>query len=484
MSANRRYRKRTRLRRSALADIAAAVCPGLEGAAARHRSAVSTLLLLLKSERAALDENGTVGRRAAANMAGRRVGHSRARALSSDRIAEPPASDERALDSDGDEAEFQFFFCKGFGCTWTGSDAHFKCRVHVGPGCFMRNERRIYMRREKVFTPNQRDIEVLRTVYDYRYLSIDVLAALLCEPAAEGRQYGFTIHALRARCQKLREHGYLAWQHLRDEPVGRGYKAERPVVYSIGPTAIDVLAERTGLTPRHIKSEVVRNTVTSFFLRHELGISRFRASLELMCRASQGKVRIGTWLQGGLMDRVRAVVDDEERDIAVVPDAAFNLVVCSADGGQRVSHYFLEYDTGSMSLRRIALKAVGYEQYLNAGLHRRRYTYAGAQLDALELRFVRKAWQDLSASQRQTVDSNSAKTFQVLFVCKNSLTDARLENGNAPTVHTRQRNVAIAIRGAVNTQNRFLIYSESSKLDFNQSSEIPIPVLPLSTWRE
>lgn len=292
---------------------------------------------------------------------------------------------------------------------------------------------------------------------------MDVLAALICEPAAEGRQYGFTIHALRARCQKLREHGYLRWQHLRDEPIGRGHGAERPVVYSIGPSAIDVLAERTGLAPRHIKGEVAKNAVTSFFLRHELGISRFRARLELGCRASDGRVRIGTWLQGGLMDRVRAVVDDVERDIAVVPDAAFSLMVCGPDGGQRVSRYFLEYDTGSMSLRRIALKALGYEHYLSTGLHKRRYTYAGAQAKALELRFVRKAWQDMSAVQRQAVESSSAKTFQVLFVCKNSLTESHRVDDASPRARTRQENIARTIREAVNFPNRFVVCSESSE---------------------
>lgn len=337
------------------------------------------------------------------------------------------------------------------------------------------------MRREKAFTPNQRDIEVVRAVYDYRYLSIDVLAALLCEPAAEGRQYGFTIHALRARCQKLREHGYLTWQHLRDEPVGRGYSAERPVVYSIGPAAIDALAYQTGLTPRHIKSEVVKNTVTSFFLRHELGISRFRASLELMCRASQGQLRIGTWLQGGLLDRVRAVIDGVEKDIAVVPDAAFNLVACGPDGGRRVSHYFLEYDTGSMSLRRIALKAVGYEQYLSAGLHRRRYTYAGAQADAFELRFVRKAWQDMSAGQRHAVEGAAAQTFQVLFICRQSSRDARLAQEGSHATRTRQENIARTIRETVISPSRFLIHTETSDSCCDRSEEMPIPFLSLST---
>lgn len=330
------------------------------------------------------------------------------------------------------------------------------------------------MRRAKAFTPNQRDIAVVQTVYDYRYLSIDVLAALLCEPAAEGRQYGFTVHALRARCQKLREHGYLMWQHLRDAPVGRGYGTERPVVYSIGPAAIDVLADRTGLTPRHIRGEVARNAVTSFFLRHELGISRFRASLELRCRASEGRVRIGTWLQGGLLDRVRAVVDGEEKEIAVVPDAAFNVVVSGPDGGQRVSHYFLEYDTGSMSLRRIALKAIGYEHYLNGGLHRRRYTYAGAPDGALELRFVRKAWQDMSASQRQAVESNAAKTFQVLFVCRGSSKDAHPQEEGSPTTRTRRGNVARTIRETVISANRFLILTESSRLGCNRTEDMPI----------
>lgn len=334
------------------------------------------------------------------------------------------------------------------------------------------------MRRPKPFAPNERDREIIWLAYDYRFVTVEILHALLGEEPRDGRVYGFGLHGLRARCQKLREHGYLVWQHLRDEPVGRGYRTERPMVYSVGPASIGVLAERTGLEPRQLKAAIAKNAVTSFFLRHQVGISRFRACLELACRASDGAVRIGTWLQDGLRDRVRVDVDGKEEVIPVVPDAVFNLFVRRADGRRNVSHYFLEYDTGTMSLKRIVRKAVGYELYLQEELHKHRYTYASAASAPPELRYVAKEWVLISPARRAEIQARSPRTFQVLFVISASSGDIRKSSAGELPARMRQRNIMNAISRAATSNGRFLFCSENFDFDLKHAQT------PLSQiWR-
>ncbi|MEW6051057.1 MAG: replication-relaxation family protein [Candidatus Zixiibacteriota bacterium] len=328
------------------------------------------------------------------------------------------------------------------------------------------------MRRAKPFTPNDRDREILWLTYEYRYVSVDLLHALLQEPPKEGRSYGFGLSGLRARCQKLREHGYLVWQHLRDEPVGRGHRTERPMVYAVGPAAADVLAERTGLTPRQFKAVLAKNAVTSFFLRHELGISHFRACLELACRGTESKVSIGTWLQGGLNDRVIVDVDGKEEIVPVVPDALFSLIVRTANGRTTLSHYFLEYDTGTMDLKRISKKAFGYERYLSEGLHRRRYTYAGDTADTANLRFVVENWNDIKAANRAAIEAHAPLTFQVLFVTRASPEDLRRSGAGDDPARVRQRNMMDAVREVSDSRGRFLFCTAEVDFDLQQVTTI------------
>lgn len=302
------------------------------------------------------------------------------------------------------------------------------------------------MRREKPFRPNDRDLEIIQLVYDYRYMSIELLAAMLLKPPAEGRKYGFTLTALRARCQKLREHDYLVWQFLRDQPSGRGYRTERPMVYSIGRAAIDVLSERTGLSSRQLKASIEKNEVTSFFLRHQLGISKFHTCLELACERSSGTVRLGTWLQDGLNDRVRVDVDGQEQAIPVVPDAVFSLIHRKPNGRTTLSHFALEFDMATMPQSRIALKARGHWHYIEEGLHRRKYTYAGESADHPQLRVVAEKWDQISPAKQEVIVAHGMRTLQVLFVTRAVRKDVEKVKFGKPPDRARQMNMIETVR--------------------------------------
>lgn len=335
------------------------------------------------------------------------------------------------------------------------------------------------MRRPKPFAPNERDREIIWLAYDYRFVNVEILHALLGEAPRDGRVYGFGLHGLRARCQKLREHGYLVWQHLRDEPVGRGYRTERPMVYSVGPASIGVLAERTGLEPRQLKAVIARNAVTSFFLRHQVGISKFRACLELACRASDGAVRIGTWLQDGLRDRVRVDVKGKEEVIPVVPDAVFNLFVRRADGRITVSHYFLEYDTGTMSLSRIATKALGLWHYVEQGLQRRKYTYAGQNAENPQLRVVSGKWDRIHPKRQEEILSRGMQTLQILFVtrpCQKDLHDRHRETNSVRIRQTNMIESIRTIRDMLSPPTRMLFCTEDADYGIDSPERILGPV--------
>ncbi|MEP0826924.1 MAG: replication-relaxation family protein [bacterium] len=280
------------------------------------------------------------------------------------------------------------------------------------------------MKLKQDFSQNSRDIKILETVYDYRYMSVELLVALLGEPPDPDRQYGFSESALRARCQKLRMHGYLKWQFLHDLPTGRGYHTARPAVYSLGPAAIPTISERNGIEQNELRTIIKRNTVGSFFLRHSLGISKFRVCLTLACRETQktnasqdGKtIEIGAWFQEGLNDKVTVLTEGVPETIPVAPDAFFSLIVTEPGGKRKVSHFALEYDRGTMPMTDIVRKARGYWHYLDQKLYRRKYTYAGSSAEQARLRIVSADWDNISADNRKKILDFSIKGFQVLFV--------------------------------------------------------------------
>lgn len=335
------------------------------------------------------------------------------------------------------------------------------------------------MRRAQPFIPNGRDTEIIQLVHEHRFMSLELLEALLAKAPDADKKYGFGLSGLRARCQKLREHRYLVRRFLHDEPTGRGHHARRGAVYSVGSASIDLLADHTGLDRPQLKASIEKNALTSFFIRHFLGIAKFRVCLELACRATEGKVRIGTWLQDGLKDHVDVNVDGRMERIPVVPDALFSLVVQKSGGKMALSHFALEFDMGTMSLNRIAQKACGYWHYITESLYRRRYTYARATVDQPYLRVVQEDWEDITLTNRGLITSKGIQTLQVLFVTRAAPQDLKsLDAGKVPA-RKRQRNMVEAV-GRVGdihpATSRFLICTEELDYDIDRPATLFGPI--------
>lgn len=339
-------------------------------------------------------------------------------------------------------------------------------------------------KRLKAFRPNGRDRSILQYVADYRFMSIELLAALIVAPPVPGRTYGFSESALRARCQKLRDNDFLTWQFLHDLPTGRGLHTKRPAVYSIGPAALDVLEEEFGFSREQLKQSLEKNKLSSMFLRHFLMISKFHVCLELACRQTADggidsgfagdfsgvTVELGTWLQDGLVDRVRVTVGDVVETIPVVPDAVFNLVIRKSDGSVTVKHFALEADRGTMPMRSITKKATGYWHYIRQGLQKRRYTYYGEDGAGPELRVVNPnlKWDAIPKGEQEKILQYGIDDLTVLFVTRGESPDAKSLRAKISLTRTRQNSMIEAVRRVESidpSSDTFLFCTEG--LDFN-----------------
>ncbi len=340
-------------------------------------------------------------------------------------------------------------------------------------------------KRLKAFRPNGRDRSILQYVADYRFMSIELLAALIVAPPVPGRTYGFSESALRARCQKLRDNDFLTWQFLHDLPTGRGLHTERPAVYSIGPAALDFLEEEFSFSREQLKQSLEKNRLSSMFLRHFLMISKFHVCLELACRqtaevgidAAGTTVEIGTWLQDGLVDRVRVMIGEVAETIPVVPDAVFNLVVRQPDGAIYVKHFALEADRGTMPSRSITKKATGYWHYIRQKLQKRRYTYYGENGAGPELRVVNPnlKWDAIPKGEQEKILQYGVDDLTVLFVTRGETPDVKSLKEKSQLTRTRQNSIVEAVRrvdGIDADTSMFLFCTEALDFDINVTASL------------
>jgi hypothetical protein len=101
------------------------------------------------------------------------------------------------------------------------------------------------------------------------------------------------------------------------------------------------------------------------FIRHELMISDFHASLEIGCRASEGRVELARWVQGAaLWSSVRM---PSKQTLPHRPDAFFTLRFPLAPAGQQRSNFFYEADRATTNLTRFRQKLEAYFEYLKQG---------------------------------------------------------------------------------------------------------------------
>ncbi len=202
----------------------------------------------------------------------------------------------------------------------------------------------------KPFRMQERDVELLRLLADYRFLDTYQIASL--QPRG--------LRNLRRRLQ------YLFHAGLVDRPPRQHdfLKPPMPLVYGLANKGADTLAEVLEIDRGKIDWQTKNREAGLPYIDHTLMISRFRATLTLALN-SLGDTCMTTWQEG---PRLKAGVKFKGQRLAVVPDGFFTIEHKGQD-----HHFFLEADRSTMTNGRFFRKLRAYWLWWKAGGHKRKF---------------------------------------------------------------------------------------------------------------
>lgn len=205
---------------------------------------------------------------------------------------------------------------------------------------------------------NPRDMEILQSVYTYRFLTSTQLAKMFFSSKS------FAYRRLR----KLYDHGFL---DRIQRPVTEG-KSE--LLYSLWTEGARVLSKKLNMSRQELGWSKSKNRVRGEFLEHELEVTRFRLAIEEACKNNEGyslmewrnkeelKFKKGNISYG---EKVR----ERGKNIILIPDAYF--VLQTPKG---TAHFFLEIDRDTETASKVfKRKMKGYKMYFERGLFRKRF---------------------------------------------------------------------------------------------------------------
>lgn len=199
----------------------------------------------------------------------------------------------------------------------------------------------------------KRDIEIIKLVWEYRFLSSEQIQALV-----EGSD-----QVKLRRLQKLYHHGYL------DRPFSQivfsnPLLGPKKMVYGLGDRGADLLAEAYNIDRGKIKWDEKNKEVREQYIQHTLMVSEFRACLTLSLKNNPGtELR---WLMGDnqeMRQEVRFKEDGKEKRLPIIPDGFFQI----DDPGGKM-YFFLEADRSTMTNARYYNKMRAYWLWWKQGL--------------------------------------------------------------------------------------------------------------------
>jgi hypothetical protein len=195
----------------------------------------------------------------------------------------------------------------------------------------------------------ERDIEIIDAVYNYRLLSSEQIKALF-----RGSDRGILL-----RLQKLFHNGYL------DRITG---PVSAPIVYGLGDQGVDLLSEIYGLERGHIKRRKGNRGAREYCLAHTLQIANFIATLSLALK-DRSETQIITWVpEREIKDEV--VISEsyyKKVSVPLIPDGFFTI----EDQGELIS-FFLEIDRPLIPIQRFLNKIKAYGQYWREGQYKKK----------------------------------------------------------------------------------------------------------------
>ena len=206
---------------------------------------------------------------------------------------------------------------------------------------------------EKPPTLTQKDLDTLRalSLKGYRFLTCRHLFML----------YFPSEDACRERMSELCRAGLVTRLFI---PTTDDEKRE--VIYTLARPGARELARLTKISSLGLAG--VRKP-SYLFLEHALRVSDFMCSLEVALKRSGAQLLSWRSERQLKSPRGRALKvphpSEPGEKIPVIPDGLFSLEI-----NEKVEHFFLEADRGTMSLYTIRKKMLGYIQLYRKGLHR------------------------------------------------------------------------------------------------------------------
>ncbi len=216
-------------------------------------------------------------------------------------------------------------------------------------------EKRLSRHKRSDDAPNMRlmprDIEILKTIADYRIMRQDQIQQLFFTSRSTA-QY---------RLSHLFHHGYVQRHFL---PVYAGWS---PTIYTLDKKGITLLRREHDMN----KIVVWDNGNGHEFLSHTLAIHDVRVAVTIACREA-GYVLVRWVSESDLKagyDRVQIPNGkDDMQDVSLIPDSYFTIQTPHGN-----TSAFLEMDMGKMSIGRFTTKIRAYIAYMETGAYTERY---------------------------------------------------------------------------------------------------------------
>lgn len=203
-----------------------------------------------------------------------------------------------------------------------------------------------------IFQP--RDLEIIESVYHYRYLRRDQIQKLL--------NWRCTTR-INTRLRKLFDNDLISRTYL---PTVKG---SSQAIYFLGKKAVNIVSEQLKIPPEEVKKKIQSTQKpSSLFLNHSLLVSEARMKLNEAFNTNG--IRVSFWLSDlDCVDHFR-YENDQGRIIKrhFKPDG-----YCQFIYAQKIYSLFLEVDTGEMGHKRISHKVKIYQEYKELGLCTQRF---------------------------------------------------------------------------------------------------------------
>ena len=214
------------------------------------------------------------------------------------------------------------------------------------------------------FVLSKWDLEILRLVWQHRFLRREQLAILT----------GRTPKKLHDRLLEMSERGYLGTFKF---PLQKH-------IYRIAREGIRALV-RQGIAPLDLLDQRQRDhELTQYYLEHEMLIVDVHIALTLASK--EGPIRLVDWRQG--KENYDFVMVGGQR-IPVSPDAFFTLEDSRRPPESNQAHFFLEADLSSENHRYFQNKIIGAASYYNQRLHERKFDIKGFRVLTVALNDAR-----------------------------------------------------------------------------------------------